>query len=164
MARKRGVPWDDAPERREFGQRIRKAREDRSMRQDKLAEQCEVSPPYISQIEKGLRLPSDIICRRLTLALPELDETELRLRVLYLKARIAPLRMFWERLLAEHAVEHLQRLPPKAHELIERIGKFPPQLAEDYITVIPQHIKLEEECMRRGMPFRFDPVRIGSAA
>lgn len=160
---RRGIPWD-TPERRAFGKSIREARDACSMRQEELAGRCEVSPPYISQIEKGLRLPSDIICHKLASVLSELDETELRLRILHLKARTGLLQAFWGRLLTEYVARRVERLPPKARMLLEKLGELSPDRAGDFVAVIIKHIELEEECVRRGMPFDFVPVQVAPPA
>jgi transcriptional regulator with XRE-family HTH domain len=49
-----------------FGEVIRRAREQKGWTQTELAKRCEVSAMYISQIEKGVRIPKWRICRLLS--------------------------------------------------------------------------------------------------
>src|SRR2546427_69953 len=62
-----------------FGEVIRRARERAGLNQKQLAIACRtISPMYISQIEKGDRVPSVKVCRLLARAL-DLDEQRLQL-------------------------------------------------------------------------------------
>src|SRR5439155_22163760 len=62
-----------------FGEVIRRARERAGLNQKQLAKSCRtISPMYISQIEKGVRVPSVKVCRLRASAL-DLDEQRLQL-------------------------------------------------------------------------------------
>lgn len=54
---------------RQIGQRIRAAREEKDWSQVHLAEEAEVTPAAVSQIEAGLRIPSTPVLRRIAGAL-----------------------------------------------------------------------------------------------
>lgn len=54
----------------EIGSTIRQARIAAGMTQEQLARQAGISPPYMSQIEKG-KIPSFAVCERLGQALPQ---------------------------------------------------------------------------------------------
>jgi transcriptional regulator with XRE-family HTH domain len=58
-----------APDRRMFGEQIRAARHAAGMSQAVLARAAKISPVYVSQIEAGLRIPSDRNARLLAEAL-----------------------------------------------------------------------------------------------
>jgi transcriptional regulator with XRE-family HTH domain len=58
-----------------FGEVVRRARTNQGYTQRQLAQVCNVSPMYISQIETKNRVPSFKICRALAQAL-ELDEKQ----------------------------------------------------------------------------------------
>lgn len=74
---------------RRLGARIRALRTEAGLTQERLAWDCDLAKPYLSQIEAGKRLPSvgvlALIARRLNCELSDivaLDPAHLRLRVL----------------------------------------------------------------------------------
>ncbi len=74
---------------RRLGARVRELRVEAGMTQESLAWECDLSKPYLSQVEAGKRLPSiavlDAIARRLGLRVADLvaiDATDPRLRLL----------------------------------------------------------------------------------
>lgn len=57
------------PEGRVFGERLRHVRKERGLTQEELATRADLAGPYISDMERGLKVPSLTTILRLALAL-----------------------------------------------------------------------------------------------
>ena len=103
-----------------LGEVIRRAREKLGLNQRALARACrDVSPMYLSQIEKGDRVPSERVCGLLAKAL-ELDEQ--RLLLLAHKAR-APEKI--KHLVREESEPYGNRMDIRFMNLSREASKLP---------------------------------------
>ena len=72
------MEYDFTPNFSEIGRRVRKLREEHRLTQEALAELAELSVPYVSHIEHGMKKPSLITLLRLSAALGVTVDTLLR--------------------------------------------------------------------------------------
>jgi transcriptional regulator with XRE-family HTH domain len=117
-----------------FGGVIKKKREMKKMTQEELAKLCDVSDVYISQIEKGGKIPKLRICRLLANAL-DLDEK----RLLLLAYRSSAPEEIRELLVVRQGSIPLSE---RCKNLLESLGALPEDKQDEILNFLEAALRL----------------------
>jgi transcriptional regulator with XRE-family HTH domain len=95
-----------------FGRRLREMRRDRGLSQSQLAEWAEITPEYVSRIERGLVGPSLMVVDRLAAALGSSPKSLFEFEVVASTDTVV-----------ERIHELAKRAPPDARRLLLRVAE-----------------------------------------